>query len=54
MTNFVIEVDAPVELTKEQHRGVEQAVLDCLVHHTLLHPPKISRKVEGLASAAKQ
>ena len=54
MTNFVIEVDAPVELTKEQRRGVEQAVLGCLVHNTLLHAPKISLKVDGLALAEKK
>ena len=49
LTNFVIEVDAPVELSKDQRRGVEQAVEHCLVHNTLLHAPKISLKVEGLA-----
>src|SRR5215469_1764777 len=45
MTNFVIEVAAPVELTPEQQKGVEQVVERCLVHNTLLNPPKISLKV---------
>src|SRR5258705_7939904 len=47
MTNFVIEVDAPVELSDEQRKGVEEAVEHCLVHNTLLHPPKIALKVAG-------
>ena len=45
LTNFVIEVDAPVDLTAEQFKGVEEAVEHCLVHNTLLRPPKISLKV---------
>jgi putative redox protein len=53
MTNFVIEVDAPVELSDEQRKGVEEAVEHCLVHNTLLHPPKIALKVAGAAVSAK-
>jgi uncharacterized OsmC-like protein len=53
MTNFVIEVDVPVELSDAQRKGVEEAVEHCLVHNTLLHPPKIELKVAG-AVAAKQ
>jgi len=54
MTNFVIEVDAPVDLTSEQLKGVEEAVEHCLVHNTLLCPPKISLKVASLAAAVKE
>jgi putative redox protein len=53
MTNFVVEVDAPVELTTEQRKGIAEAVEHCLVHNTLLHAPKISLKVEGLVAAQK-
>ncbi len=53
MTNLVIEVDTPVELTAEQLKGVEQAVEHCLVHNTLLHPPKISLKVASPVPAEK-
>ena len=53
MTNFVIEVDAPVELSAEQRKGVEEAVEHCLVHNTLLHPPKIELKVVGAIAAKK-
>jgi uncharacterized OsmC-like protein len=53
MTNFVIEVEAPVELPKEHRQGMEEAVEHCLVHNTLLHPPKITLKVEGAVAARK-
>ena len=50
MTNFLVELDAPVELTAEQQKGVEEAVERCLVDNTLLHPPKISLKVASPAT----
>ena len=49
MTNFVIEVDAPVDLNEAQRKGVEEAVEHCLVHNTLLRTPKIALKVAGAA-----
>jgi putative redox protein len=52
MDNFVIEVDAPVELSEAQRKGVEEAVEHCLVHATLLHTPKISLRVHSAATAA--
>ena len=54
MTNFVIEVDAPVELSEAQRIGVEEAVEHCLVHNTLLHPPKIELKVAGPVAVAEK
>lgn len=53
MTNFVIEVDAPVELNAEQRKGVQEAVEHCVVHNTLLKPPKIELKVAGAVAAKK-
>ena len=53
MTNFVIEVDASVELSKDQRKGFDQAVANCLVHNTLAHAPEISLKVAGLVLAGK-
>jgi len=50
MTDFVIEVDAAVELSSEQKKGLESAVEHCLVHNTLLHPPKITIKTAGLVT----
>ena len=40
--NFQIAVTVPIDLSEEQRAGVEQAVHRCLIHNTLLHPPKIS------------
>jgi putative redox protein len=53
MTNFVIDVAAPVELTEEHRKGIHEAVEHCLVHSTLLHAPKISIKVKAVAPATK-
>jgi hypothetical protein len=49
----VIEVDTPVELTKEQRTGLDQAVANCLAHNALMHTPKISLKVSGRVLAGK-
>ena len=51
MTNFVIEVDAPVELNEDHRMGIQEAVEHCLVQNTLLHAPEISLKVEGVVPA---
>lgn len=50
MTDFVIEVDAPVELSLEQKKGLESAVEHCLVHNTLLHAPHITIKTAWLVT----
>lgn len=42
LTNFVIRVSAPVQLTPEQMEGLNRSVHACLVHNTLLHLPQIS------------
>ncbi|MGZ4788566.1 MAG: OsmC family protein [Terriglobales bacterium] len=49
--NFVIEVEAPVELTEEHRKGVEDAVHHCLIHNTLLNPPKISLEIKTVVTA---
>jgi putative redox protein len=40
--NFRIEIETPLELTDQHRTGVERAVHHCLIHNTLLHPPKIT------------
>lgn len=45
MESFRIEVRVPVEIKEEHKRGVEEAVHHCLIHNTLLHPPKIQLEV---------
>ena len=45
MTDFVVEIDCPVELSEKHSKGVREAVEHCLVHNTLLHPPQIALKI---------
>lgn len=40
--NFRIEIETPLELTDQHRAGVERSVHYCLIHNTLLHPPKIT------------
>ena len=40
--NFRIEIETPVDLTDQHRAGVERSVHHCLIHNTLLHPPKIT------------
>ncbi len=49
--NFRIEVLVPRDLTPEQHKGVEDAVHRCLVHNTLLHPPKMELHITSEVKA---
>lgn len=44
---FHIQVESPVELNETDRQGVEEAVHHCLIHNTLLHPPKIEIQVEA-------
>lgn len=46
LENFVIELVLPVELTEQHRKGVEEAVHHCLIHNTLLSPPKISLELK--------
>lgn len=49
--NFRIEVETPIELTEEQRAGVERSVHHCLIHNTLLQPPKITIDIKQPAVA---
>lgn len=49
--NFRIEIDSPVELSEQHRSGVEEAVLHCLVHNTLLHPPHIAIEIREVIKA---
>jgi putative redox protein len=42
MENFQISIDSPVALSDQQRNEMEEAVHQCLVHNTLLHPPVIA------------
>ncbi len=50
--NFRIEIDSPVELGEQHRAGVERSVHQCLIHNTLLHPPKISIEITDRVPAA--
>jgi putative redox protein len=39
--NFRVHVACPVSLTDEQTEGLMRSVHHCLIHNTLLAPPKI-------------
>ena len=45
LDNFRIEVNLPDAVSDAQKAGVEEAIHHCLIHNTLLHPPKISIKI---------
>jgi putative redox protein len=49
--NFVVEIHAPRELTAEQRHGLEDAVHRCIVHNTLMQPPKIELEIKSLVTA---
>ena len=53
LENFVIEVDVPLELTEEHKKGIETAVHHCLIHNTLLNPPKISLDIRSAQAVSK-
>jgi putative redox protein len=46
LDRFRISVEAPVALNVNQEDGLRRAVEHCLVHNTLLHPPKIEIAVQ--------
>jgi putative redox protein len=47
LDNFRIALEIPGELGTADIDGIEQAVHHCLIHNTLLHPPKISIDVKA-------
>jgi putative redox protein len=53
LDNFRIEIETPLELTPQHRAGVERAVHHCLIHNTLLHPPKISLEIWQPATAMR-
>ncbi len=53
MDNFRIEIEIPVGLTEQHRVGVEASVGHCLIHNTLLHPPRIGVEVKELVGVAE-
>lgn len=50
--NFKIEVEVPLELEEQHKTGVEDAVHRCLIHNTLLAPPKIEISISSPVPAS--
>ena len=53
LDDFLIAVEAPCNLHSEDLDGLEESVHHCLIHNTLLHPPKISIDIKARELAAK-
>ena len=51
LEDFRIRVEVPTEFSDDHKRGIEEAVHQCLIHTTLLNPPKISLEVQSVAWA---
>lgn len=51
--HFRIELDVPVGLSEEHLKGVEDAVHRCLIHNTLMNPPRIETVVRCAVGAEK-
>jgi putative redox protein len=49
MDNFRIFVEVPVAFGDKDRAGIVDAVHHCLVHNTLLHPPRITLEVKSTA-----
>jgi uncharacterized OsmC-like protein len=52
MENFEIHVEVPAEMSAQNASGLENAVHHCLIHNTLLHPPKIKLEISSLVATA--
>lgn len=53
LEDFKIELRLPIPVGDEHRKGVEEAVHHCLIHNTLLHPPKMTIEVEGAQQTAQ-
>ena len=47
LDNFVIEVSSPIDLEERHQAGLDAAVRHCLIHNTLLLPPKINIELKS-------
>ncbi len=53
LENFTIEVEVPLDITEEHRAGLDLAVKHCLIHNTLLNPPKISLEIRSAVPASQ-
>jgi len=52
LDNFRIELELPLEVSDQHRTGVEEAVHRCLIHNTLLNPPRIGIEIHQLVETA--
>ena len=52
MDNFRIDVEVPGELNEKDREGIEESVHHCLIHNTLLHPPRIVLDVKAVETVS--
>ncbi len=45
LDNFSIDIKSPIPLSPEHESGMREAVHHCLIHNTLLQPPKIDIQI---------
>lgn len=50
LDNFHIQVKCPVWLTEDQTAGLMRSVHSCLIHNTLLSPPKVAIELTTAAA----
>jgi hypothetical protein len=53
LDNFRIALELPGDLNQQDLDGIRLAVHHCLIHNTLLNPPKISISVAAAELSAK-
>ena len=53
LDDFRISVEAPAGVNPKHLEGLERAVHQCLIHNTLLQPPKITIEIHAPALAAE-
>ncbi|HUI84337.1 MAG TPA: OsmC family protein [Candidatus Binatia bacterium] len=54
LDDFRIEVEVPGELEENHLQGLEDAVHRCLIHNTLLNPPRMDISIHAAAFAAQE
>ncbi len=50
LDNFRIDVEVPFGIGDEERKGVEDAVHHCLIHNTLLQPPRIAIEIREVSA----
>ena len=49
LSDFHIQVEIPPGVSHQHRQGIDDAVRHCLIHNTLLNPPKMTLEIEHLA-----